>query len=143
LLVQRRAGRAAGSFAGKPVCLREHRYSISGGPLPHLLQAAAGIPDWLCGRHTEDLNDGLSSSASGALSLSIKIREHESLPGSRSQVRRRDWRRNWISEYAVGDQKRAGNIVGFQGTSLDLTEHKVVRIRDRPDSIQAPKMPLH
>ena len=60
------------------------------------------------------------------------IRKPEVVRGFESQVYRRDGSRTWISEHALAIKDAAGNLVGFQGTTLDVTERKVGEIRYGP-----------
>jgi len=81
---------------------------------------------------TVDLSHGFYVERQRRAEFIDQIRAHEVVRGFESQVYRRDGSRTWISEHALAIKDAAGNLVGFQGTTLDVTERKVGEIRYGP-----------
>jgi len=76
--------------------------------------------------NTIDLNRGFYVERERRAEFTDLIREHESVRGFESQVHRRDGSVMWISEHALGITDAAGNLIGFQGTTIDVTDRKRV-----------------
>ncbi len=74
--------------------------------------------------NTIDLNDGFYVKCNRRAEFTDLIRKDESVRGFESQVYRRDGSIMWISEYALALKDSANNLIGFQGTSIDVTERK-------------------
>ena len=74
--------------------------------------------------NTVDLNDGFYVEHERRAEFAGLIREDDSVRGFESQVYRRDGSIMWISEYALALKNSAGSLIGFQGTSIDVTERK-------------------
>lgn len=54
------------------------------------------------------------------------VEEHGTLTGFESEIYKRDGSRKWISEHALAIRDREGNLVGFQGTTIDISDRKRV-----------------
>jgi len=85
--------------------------------------------------HTVNLNDGFYVERQRRAEFIDQIRQHEVVSGFESQVYRRDGSRTWISEHALAIKSPAGDLVGFQGTTLDVTQRRVGDIRYSPAQI--------
>ncbi len=81
---------------------------------------------------TVDLNDGFYVERQRRAEFIDQIREHEVVRGFESQVYRRNGSLTWISEHALAIKNAAGDLIGFQGTTLDVTERRVEDIRYGP-----------
>ena len=89
--------------------------------------------------HTVNLNEGFYVERQRRAEFIEQIREHEVVRGFESQVYRRDGSRTWISEHALAIKNAAGDLLGFQGTTLAVTERKVAETsRPRPDGPSSP-----
>jgi len=84
---------------------------------------------------TVDLNDGFYVERRRRAEFIDQIREHQVVRGFESQVYRRDGSRTCISEHALAIKDAAGDLVGFLGTTLEVTERKVGEIRYSPAPI--------
>ncbi len=92
--------------------------------------------------NTVNLNDGFYVERQRRAEFIDQIREHDVVQGFESEVYCRDGSRTWISEHALAIKSANGDLVGFQGTTLDVTERKVAETsRPRPDGPSSP--PLH
>ena len=85
--------------------------------------------------NTVNLNDGFYVERQRRAEFTDQFREHEVVRGFESQVYRRDGSQTWISEHALAIKNAAGDLVGFQGTTLDVTERRVGDIRYNPAQI--------
>jgi len=52
------------------------------------------------------------------------VREHGAVTEFESEIYRRDGSRLWIAEHALAIRDAAGNLTGFQGTTIDITDRK-------------------
>lgn len=55
------------------------------------------------------------------------VEQHDALTGFESEVYRRDGSRIWVSEHALSIRDGAGKLVGFQGTTIEITDRKRVQ----------------
>ncbi|MBA3438681.1 MAG: winged helix-turn-helix domain-containing protein [Pyrinomonadaceae bacterium] len=74
--------------------------------------------------NTTDLNHGFYVAPERRAEFTGLVREHTWVTGFESQIYRRDGSRMWISEHALAIRDRSGGLVGFQGTTMDVTERK-------------------
>ncbi len=52
------------------------------------------------------------------------VGEHDALTGFESEIYCRDDRRMWIAEHALAIRDAEGKLIGFQGTTIDITDRK-------------------
>ena len=91
--------------------------------------------------NTLDLNDGFYVERERRSEFAELIREHDSVRGFESQVYRRDGSVMWISEYALALKDSAGNLIGFQGTSIDVTDRKQAEKARQPVATSSGPIP--
>ena len=71
-----------------------------------------------------NLNDVFYVEAGRREEFTRLIGENETVVGFESEIYRRDGEKIWISENAVGCRDKAGNLTGFQGTTIEITDRK-------------------
>ncbi|MBC7785179.1 MAG: winged helix-turn-helix domain-containing protein [Burkholderiales bacterium] len=84
--------------------------------------------------NTIDLNYGFYVERERRAEFTQLVRERHWVTGFESQVYRRDGSSIWISEHAMAIYDTAGDLVGFQGTTIDITERRQERLWP-PDTI--------
>ncbi|MBA2732439.1 MAG: PAS domain S-box protein [Acidobacteria bacterium] len=52
------------------------------------------------------------------------VNENDAVTGFESEIYCRDNRRMWIAEHALTIRDAEGKLIGFQGTTIDITDHK-------------------
>ncbi len=52
------------------------------------------------------------------------VREHDAVTEFESEIYRRNGSRIWIAEHALAIRNGAGILIGFQGTTIDITDRK-------------------
>jgi len=78
--------------------------------------------------NTIDLNDEFYVARERRAEFTELIREHEAVRNFESPVYRRDGSVIWVSEHAVAHKDGAGQLIGFQGTTIDVTERKLAEM---------------
>lgn len=73
---------------------------------------------------TVDLNHGFYVERERRAEFAHLILERQWMTGFESEVYRRDGSHLWISEHAMAIYDTAGDLVGFQGTTVDITERR-------------------
>ncbi len=73
---------------------------------------------------TIDLNEGFYVERGRRAEFTDLIREQQIVRGFESAVYRSDGSQMWISEHALAIKDASGKLIGFQGTTLDVTERK-------------------
>lgn len=74
--------------------------------------------------NTADLNHGFYVGRERRAEFAHLVRERHWITGFESEVYRRDGSSMWISEHAMAIYDGAGDLVGFQGTTVDITERR-------------------
>jgi len=74
--------------------------------------------------NTTDLNQGFYVGRERRAEFAHLVRERHWITGFESEVYRRDGSSMWISEHAIAIYDTAGDLVGFQGTTEDITERR-------------------
>ncbi len=77
--------------------------------------------------NTIDLNYGFYVERERRSEFAHLVRERHWVTGFESEVYRRDGSSIWISEHAMAIYDSTGDLVGFQGTTIDITERKQER----------------
>ncbi|MGI9107863.1 MAG: response regulator [Pyrinomonadaceae bacterium] len=96
---------------------------VAANPMLARMFGYEGAPELI--ENTIDLNDGFYVAHERRAEFTDLIREQEGVQGFESQAYRRDGSVIWISEHALALNDAAGNLVGFQGTTIDVTERKL------------------
>lgn len=52
------------------------------------------------------------------------VEKNENISGFESEILRRDGTKTWISENALAVRNKSGNLIGFQGTTIEITARK-------------------
>lgn len=73
---------------------------------------------------TVDLNDGFYVERGRRAEFAELIRSQGAVRGFESEVYRSDGSVIWISEHSLAVNDAAGKLIGFQGTTIDVTERK-------------------
>lgn len=71
-----------------------------------------------------DLNHRFYVEAGRRAEFARIVREHGVITGFESEIYRADDTRIWISEHALAIRDATGGLVGFQGTTIEITDRK-------------------
>ncbi|MBA3439165.1 MAG: winged helix-turn-helix domain-containing protein [Pyrinomonadaceae bacterium] len=93
--------------------------------------------------NTVDLNHGFYVERERRAEFAHLVRERHWIIGFESEVYRRDGSHIWISEHAIAIYDTAGDLVGFQGTTEDITERRKEKPRPTGTIPGQPPSPCH